>query len=79
MRTFMRNIMLSEIGGLENYYSNNMLNTMLDKNSFKKKNYNNMQSRFREIKFKQPIYDSYSTQLLLSTRIFLFKNQFIQA
>lgn len=74
--------MLSEIGGLKNYYSNNMLNTMLDKNSFKKKNFN-VQSRFREIKFKQPIYDNYTARLLPNTPVFpltmnLFKHRFLE-
>jgi len=42
-----------------------------------------MQSRFREIKFKQPIYDNYTTRLLPSTPTFpltmnLFKHRFLE-
>lgn len=65
MCTFMQNIMLSKIVGLENYYSNNMQNTtkiVSMKNSY-------TQSRSCEIKFKLPIYDNFSR--LLSIFIFI--------
>lgn len=42
-----------------------------------------MQSRFREIKFKPPIYDNYTMRLLPSTLIFpltmnLFKHRYLE-